>query len=278
MGRRTLPPSVDGPVHGARRARNRDGGYRAAVVEHSTGANSAEPDRSGRTSAVTPTVFAAVLAACAGAVDAICFDRVFGVFPANQSGNAVLLGIGIGSERGIDVWRPALAIAGFALGVAVAILLGSRLPRRRRPDVLLAIEIALLVPLAIVLTTTEHPRTELDDPATFVLLLLTCAAMGIQTEVIGRAAGVVVATTYQSGAIVRIAELTTGTDRAGRPPSLAARSVAVLTVVLGAYVGGAALGAALGSWSASLFVPIGMLVVVGVVLVTTPSADPPPGA
>ena len=230
-------------------------------------------------------MFAAVLAASAGAVDAICFDRVFGVFPANQSGNAVLLGIGIGSEHGSDVWRPALAIAGFALGVAVAILLGSRLPRRRRPEVLLTIEIALLVPLAIALVTTPHPRIELDDLATVALLLLTCAAMGIQTEVIGRAAGVAVATTYQSGAIVRIAELATGTDRAGRPRALAARSVAVLTVVLGAYVGGAALGAALGSWSASLFVPIGMLVVVGVaaqvageVLVTTPSADPPPGA
>jgi uncharacterized membrane protein YoaK (UPF0700 family) len=90
--------------------------------------------------------------------------------------------------------------------------------------------------------------------------------MGIQTEVIGRAAGVTVATTYQSGAIVRIAELATA-GAAGRRRALAAHTVVVLAVVLASYVGGAALGAALGSWSASLFVPIGMLVVVGLVAV-----------
>jgi uncharacterized membrane protein YoaK (UPF0700 family) len=88
--------------------------------------------------------------------------------------------------------------------------------------------------------------------------------MGIQTEVIGRVAGVAVATTYQSGAIVRIAELASDRLRLGRRPA-AARGVMILVVVLVAYVGGAALGAALDPWSAALFVPISVLVVLGVV-------------
>jgi uncharacterized membrane protein YoaK (UPF0700 family) len=211
-------------------------------------------------------VLAAVLAAVAGAVDAICFDRVFSVFPANQSGNAVLLGIGLGQGRGSQAWRPALAIAGFALGVAVAIVLGSRISRRRRPELLLAVEVGLLAPLTIVLLGTAHPRVDLDGLATAGLLLLTCGAMGIQTEIIGRVAGVAVATTYQSGAIVRIAELATrSVDPSARPASLVP-GLAVLFVVLGSYVGGAAVGAALGSWPAALVVPLGVLVVVGVLV------------
>ena len=39
--------------------------------------------------------------------------------------------------------------------------------------------------------------------------MLTAGAMGLQTEVIGRVAGTAVATTYQTGAITRIAEAVT---------------------------------------------------------------------
>jgi len=39
---------------------------------------------------------AVMMAVIAGYVDAIGFTRLFAVFPANQSGNAVLLGVAIG--------------------------------------------------------------------------------------------------------------------------------------------------------------------------------------
>jgi len=208
-----------------------------------------------------PTVLAALLAAVAGAVDAICFNRVFDVFPANQSGNSVLLGIALGTHRGEKAWRPGLAIVGFALGVSIAILLGSRISRRRRPELLLTIEVVVLAPLAIVVLTTPHPGAAFGGAATAALLLATTVAMGIQTEVIGRVAGVAVATTYQSGAIVRIAEQVTraGTGRPTAPPL--GPGVVVLLVVLASYVGGAALGASLGAWPGSMFVPVGVLAV-----------------
>ena len=49
----------------------------------------------------------AVLAAVAGFVDAVGFNRLFGVFPANQSGNVAFLGMAIGSAR----FSPASVVA-----------------------------------------------------------------------------------------------------------------------------------------------------------------------
>jgi uncharacterized membrane protein YoaK (UPF0700 family) len=83
-------------------------------------------------------------------------------------------------------------------------------------------------------------------------------AMGIQTEAIRRVAGVAVATTYQSGAVARIGEATTGLFR--RPTeSVGARLVAPLPIlagVLATYCAGAALGATTpGRWSRPLTLP-----------------------
>jgi uncharacterized membrane protein YoaK (UPF0700 family) len=224
---------------------------------------------------------AAVLSAVAGIVDAICFDRVFAVFPANQSGNAILLGVALGSAEAGEAWRPALAICGFVLGVAAAIVLGSRISRQRRPELLLTIEVVLLVPVAIAVLATPDPQDELGGPVTAGLLLLATAAMGIQTEIVGRVAGTAVATTYQSGAIVRIAELASRVAlwrRSPIAPTRAAPGLTVLGIVLVSYVGGAALGAALGAWKASLFVPVAVLVAVtALVAVTGEALAPVPG-
>jgi uncharacterized membrane protein YoaK (UPF0700 family) len=191
-------------------------------------------------------VVAVTLALVAGCVDAVSFDRIFQVFPANQSGNAVLLGIGIGAGHADEAWRPAAAIAGFMIGVAGAVIVGDRVSRLHRPTMLLGIESALLTALTIALVAVERPRA-LSGPASGALLVLAAVAMGIQTEVIGRVAGVTVATTYQSGAIARIADVTG--RRPERPEGLTADApppgLAVLGSVLLAYIAGATLGAAL---------------------------------
>lgn len=221
---------------------------------------------------------AATLALIAGCVDAIGFVRVFEVFPANQSGNAVLLGIDIGEPSGGGAaWRPTVAILGFAVGVALAIFLGSRVLGRRRAELLLVLEVLLLTPLACVLLTTSGPATELSGRGTGALLLLTSCAMGMQTEVIRRVAGVAVATTYQSGAIARLAESVTervsseGRQKEGRP------GFTILLVVLFAYIGGAALGAALGDLRSAIVVPIGLLLVVALPLTFVVSPSFPAG-
>jgi uncharacterized membrane protein YoaK (UPF0700 family) len=207
-----------------------------------------------------PLAVAAVLALVAGSVDAICFARVFDVFPANQSGNAVLLGIGLGRASSVESWRPAVSIVGFGFGVAAGIVLGRRLRRPARAELLLGLEVVLLVPIAIVMLDTAHPRDDLGDFVAALLLFLTSTAMGLQTEVIGRVATTEVATTYQTGAIAHIAEA--AADRVRPDPATrtsGAPIIGVLATVLVAYVAGAALGAALGDWRASLLVPLAML-------------------
>jgi uncharacterized membrane protein YoaK (UPF0700 family) len=216
-----------------------------------------------------PLAIAALLGAIAGYVDAIGFDRVFDVFPANQSGNAVLLGIGLGEGTGSEAWRPALAIAGFALGVALAIRLGRRIVRLR-PAVVMGVEVVLLVPVTVVVLTDDDPAG-IGGVGCAALILATSCAMGLQTEVIGRVAGVAVATTYQSGAIARIAELLGGADPGRDRAPARVVGLAVLVAVLVAYVGGAAAGAAAGDWPAAMLVPVALLAVLIGVSVRRPA-------
>lgn len=63
-----------------------------------------------------------MLTAVAGFVDAVAYTRVTGVFPANQSGNLILLGLVVGGTPGAPAARTAGAIAAFAVGVVVAAL------------------------------------------------------------------------------------------------------------------------------------------------------------
>jgi uncharacterized membrane protein YoaK (UPF0700 family) len=217
---------------------------------------------------------AGALAFVAGCVDAICFDRVFAVFPANQSGNAVLLGIALGRGDGGHAWRPAVAIVGFALGVALGILLGSRLTNRSRPELLVGVEVAMLIPVAVVVLDDAHPAARLGAVASGVLVAVTACAMGVQTEVIGRVAGTAVATTYQTGAITRMAEaMARRVAAADRRPAVV-RGLVILAFVLVTYVGGAAAGAGMGSWRGAMFVPMAVLLATGVLAALAPA--PPP--
>jgi uncharacterized membrane protein YoaK (UPF0700 family) len=216
---------------------------------------------------------AATLALVAGYVDAVGYLRLFGAFPANQSGNAVLLGMSAADSTVPPAWVSATAIIGFAAGVAAAAWLSLRLPPHRRRTALLSAELALLVVLATaasVATTAGDEPALLDGAARFGLLLLAGVAMGVQTEVIRRAAGVAVSTTYQTGAIAHLGEVA-GT-RPGTPERTAAsRAMLVLAAVLAAYVGGAAVGASrLGEGGTGLLAPC---LVVGSVLVAVVATE-----
>ncbi|HYN72547.1 MAG TPA: DUF1275 family protein, partial [Nakamurella sp.] len=83
------------------------------------------------------------LAVVAGFVDAVGFSRVFGVFPANQSGNVIFLGMAVGGSPGVPpAWRSGLAIVSFAVGTAVGLVISRRISARRRHSVLLGVEFA----------------------------------------------------------------------------------------------------------------------------------------
>jgi uncharacterized membrane protein YoaK (UPF0700 family) len=209
---------------------------------------------------------AVVLTAAAGAADAICFAALFGVFPANQSGNAVLLGIALGHPEAGDAWRPALAMVGFTTGIVLAAVARRRLGADRAPTALLVSVAVLLAAVATGagdLAGATAPRPGLGGA---VLLAAASVAMGLHTEVVRQRAGVAITTTYQTGAIVRIGEsLTTATDPQART------RLAVLAALLAAYVCGAAIGAAaLGRWGMALWGVVAAVVVLAAAVRTWP--------
>jgi uncharacterized membrane protein YoaK (UPF0700 family) len=214
-------------------------------------------------------VVAVLLAAVTGFVDAVAFDRFLGVFVANQSGNAVFLGMAIGGSTASTVWRPATSMAGFALGIVVGQLVRPRVPRARTGAWLLLCELVLFV--AVIVITGPLDRAHVVGGGEgVVLILLASMAMGVQTEVIRHVAGTAVATTYQTGAIARLGEAVTRVvSRAARLRE--EREVVILLLVLAAYVGGAALGAsAPGTWRWSMLVAAGVTALLAAVWFLVP--------
>jgi uncharacterized membrane protein YoaK (UPF0700 family) len=223
-------------------------------------------------------VVALLLAGITGFVDAVAYDRFLGVFPANQSGNAVFLGMAIGGSAASTVWRPALAMAGFALGIVAGQLLRRRIPRPRLGASLLLCElVCFLVVMAI--TGPLEGAHVVGGLEGVVLILLTSAAMGVQTEVIRHVAGTAVATTYQTGAIARMGEaISRVVSRTARLRE--ERELAVLLLVLAAYIGGAAVGAAApGRWRWSIALAAAVVGVTAAVWFVVPRrvlGDPQP--
>jgi uncharacterized membrane protein YoaK (UPF0700 family) len=210
---------------------------------------------------------AAVLGAVAGLIDAVCFDQLFGVFPANQSGNAIFFGVALGNASWSSAWRPGLSMLGFVAGVALSWRLGVRVPVRHRARVLLAIELVLLAALTIAVGDVTDVREVLGGARAAVLLAVASAAMGVQTEVMRTHAGVPISTTYQTGALTNLGEhVVRETAAAPEDRPASSRAIVVLAWVLAGYIGGAAVGARLArDWGGVLVVPL--VVLVGLIVV-----------
>jgi uncharacterized membrane protein YoaK (UPF0700 family) len=187
-------------------------------------------------------VVALVLAALTGFVDAVAYDRFLGIFPANQSGNAVFLGTAIGGSGEVSGWHPAVSMAAFALAIVVGELLRRHWRGPRVGAAILGSELVLLV-LVLVIAGPIDGVGFIGGFEGYVLIVLTSAAMGMQTTVIRHVAGTAVSTTYVTGAIDHVgAAVSRVLAREGRIRD--ERTLVVLLLVLVAYVGGAALGAA----------------------------------
>jgi uncharacterized membrane protein YoaK (UPF0700 family) len=195
-------------------------------------------------------VVAVLLAGVTGFVDTVSFDRFLGVFPANQSGNAVFLGMAIGGSGDHVGWQSGTAMAGFALGISAA-----EVVRRRVRATGLGARLGAVL---------------LGGGEAFVAVVLTSAAMSMQTQVIRHLAGTAVAAIYQTGAIARMGEAVGRVvARAGRLRE--EREVVVLLFVLAAYAGDAAVGAAApGAWRWSMALATGVVAALALVWTFVP--------
>jgi len=176
----------------------------------------------------------------AGCVDALSYLGLGGVFTANMTGNAVLLGLAIGQAEELRALHSTVALAFFVVGVG----LGSRLVGPAREAIVWSPRItrglvAELVLLAMLAASWWGAGARPTGLILDVLLALSAMAMGVQSAVARRCAVSGVSTTYITGTLTGLmAELAGLTG----VPQDWARLVAVLgALVAGAVVGGVAL-------------------------------------
>ncbi len=216
-------------------------------------------------------MLAVVLAVVAGFIDAYVYVHVTPVFVANMSGNLIHLGIFAGLGR----WRPAVgsavALLAFLFGVVAAVThLDHRLRRRGHltPDLLLSVEAALILSLPLLRLATGSGHSSEPRLADAPVLIVAAFAMGLQAAALRRVGEIAVATTYGTGAIVRIGEkLALAARRADHTtPHRRSVTIAVLVVVLLSYATGAVLAALSGGGSWILVIPGVVLGVTSVVV------------
>ncbi|WP_169747814.1 DUF1275 family protein [Pseudonocardia acaciae] len=138
------------------------------------------------------------LTVVAASVDALSFLGLGRVFPANMTGNTVLLGIGLATGDLTAAARSATALGAFVFGAAVVGAVASG--HRRRPDRMLlavvAVEVVLMAAFAgwWLWLRVDAP----DGAAGYGLIALAGTTMGAQSAMT-RSLGVAVSTTYITG-------------------------------------------------------------------------------
>jgi uncharacterized membrane protein YoaK (UPF0700 family) len=184
-----------------------------------------------------------LLTAIAAATDALTYLRL-DVFPANMTGNTVLIAIGIASHEWHAAALSAAALAAFVCGAAIAGATGARAPVRRFLVAALTIECALLVIGAFVWRDVSD-----GGPGRYALIAALGAAMGLQSATVTQL-HVGVSTTYITGtwtAVSRFAATRRAT--ATRPSDGKEPPHRLQAAVVGCYFCAALVAASLYQWS-----------------------------
>jgi uncharacterized membrane protein YoaK (UPF0700 family) len=218
--------------------------FDTATPAGAAGAGSGLPDRPGQVWRLLSG-----LSAVAGSLDALSYLAFGGVFTANMTGNVVLLGIAIiGSQA--EALRLVVALGAFVLGAIAGAGPGGPTPRTSAgagsgwPGVTsgtLAVELLAVVAWTVGWTLTGGSP---GDTATYLLIAIAAAAMGLQSSAAGRLGIGGVSTAYITGTLSALAGQLT--RRPARWREAALRAGIVL-----AYLGGAVAAAALRTVSAT---------------------------
>lgn len=173
-----------------------------------------------------------ILSLAAGCVDAMAFVRT-GVFPANMTGNSVVLALALARVNVGALALPAAALAAFCAGAAVGAVLmrGEDSGWTRRATLAIGAVAALLL-LAAGLAPLET--------GVFPAVTLSALAMGLQSALVQRLGVAGVATVVVTGtlttAITRLVDRSTIPERAADTRHLPATTW--LAYVAGAVLGG----------------------------------------
>lgn len=132
------------------------------------------------------------LTATAASTDAISYLGLGHVFPANMTGNTVLLGTGLAGADYAAAGRSACALGGFVAGAVLSGTVLAQSAEVHRSAVLA--ELAALAAFAGWWLAADHP----DSATQHGLITLAGAAMGWQSGMVARL-GAGVSTTYITG-------------------------------------------------------------------------------
>ncbi|MGH8960218.1 MAG: YoaK family protein [Jatrophihabitantaceae bacterium] len=186
-----------------------------------------------------------LLTVAAGSTDAVSYLGLDHVFPANMTGNTVLLGIGLTTGDWHRAAGSAVALGGFVVAAAVS----GALAGRRSLGVDLSCELVLLAAALAWWLTLDAP---VQGGPRLGLIALVSAAMGWQSATITRL-DVGVSTTYITGTWTAVATwFAQGLRRhpSKQPDGRPYRRIAVLACYLGAACLAGYLFHRWGAWAA----------------------------
>lgn len=139
----------------------------------------------------------------AGCVDAIVYMAGH-VFTANMTGNAVLLGISLGTNLSMATVRSLVALITFILGVlAGAVLVGEQTHRIPWKGIRIAAIVEMMV-MAMFTAVFFLPFPLTNEGIVVALIVLSAFAMGLQSATVKRLNLPGIATTYITGTMTSL--------------------------------------------------------------------------
>jgi len=175
------------------------------------------------------------LTVASGAVDAISYLGLGGIFTANMTGNMVLLALAAGSGAGSQALRAGISLVAFSAGVFVSARImrapddASLWPRRITTTLAVVATLQAGV-LAGWLATSGHPSGAVEGG----LISLSALAMGAQGSAIRTMNVSGVSTTYLTGTLVGL--VTQLAVWSGSPGEAARRAGVLVALLAGAAV------------------------------------------
>lgn len=166
----------------------------------------------------------------AGAMDAVAFLALGGVFTANMTGNLILVALVGGEDWEIRALRAGLACVVFAIGLYA----GFRMPALGRGGERWPLAVTHLLWADLALQTAFLVGWILcgaapGPPLTLVFIAMASCAMGIQAAAAHRVSIAGITTTFVTGTLTALAE-----SLVSRNGDVAHRAVIVLALVCGA--------------------------------------------